>query len=124
MDLKRSTIAVISVAVLSSSIYSGVNYVVSAKQAVEPVEMLEDAEKDTSFQEDIDIEELYTKAMADDIISKYNEVKDVNKDIVGWVYIPDSNVDYPICSGNDDYYLNYTYAVSYTHLTLPTNSLV
>lgn len=109
MDLKRSTIAVISVAVLSSSIYSGVNYVVSAKQAVEPVEMLEDAEKDTSFQEDVDIEELYTKAMADDIISKYNEVKDVNKDIVGWVYIPDSNVDYPICSGNDDYYLNYTY---------------
>lgn len=109
MDLKRSTIAVISVAVLSSSIYSGVNYVVSAKQAVEPVEMLEDAEKDTSFQEDVNIEELYTKAMADDIISKYNEVKDVNKDIVGWVYIPDSNVDYPICSGNDDYYLNYTY---------------
>ena len=110
MSLKRSTIAIVSVAVLSSSIYSGVSYMVSAKKAVEtPVEMLEDVEKDTSFQDDVDIEELYTKAMADDIKSKFENVKGVNSDIVGWVFIPDSNVDYPICSGNDDYYLNYTY---------------
>lgn len=110
MDLKRSTVAIVSVAVLSSAIYSGVSYVVSANSSeAEPVEMLEDVETDTAFTEDTNIEELYTKAMAEDIKSKYENVKGINDDIVGWIFIPDSNVDYPICSGNDDYYLNYTY---------------
>lgn len=109
MNLKRNTIAVISVAVLSSAIYSGVSYVVSAKQSAEPVEMLEDAEKSTSFEEDESIDELYTKALEEDIKKKYQDVKGINDDIIGWVFVPDSNIDYPICSGNDNYYLNYTY---------------
>ena len=110
MNLKRSTIAIMSVATLTASIYSGVSYMIEAKTQTPPeAEMLEDVDSDTAFKRESDVEELYTKAMADDIKSKFDSVKGINSDIVGWVFIPDSNVDYPICSGNDDYYLNYTY---------------
>ncbi len=37
-------------------------------------------------------------------------LKEINKDIVGWINIPNTNVDYPLlqCS-NNDYYLQYSY---------------
>jgi len=37
-----------------------------------------------------------------------------NKDTVGWIYLPDSNIDYPVVQGNDnDYYLNRDFSGSY-----------
>ncbi len=37
-------------------------------------------------------------------------LKEINKDIIGWINIPGTNIDYPIlqCS-NNDYYLQYSY---------------
>ncbi len=37
-------------------------------------------------------------------------LKEINKDIVGWINIPNTNIDYPLlqCS-NNDYYLQYSY---------------
>lgn len=37
-------------------------------------------------------------------------LQDVNPDVIGWIRIPDSNIDYPLVRGTDnDYYLKHTW---------------
>lgn len=37
-------------------------------------------------------------------------LKEVNPDVIGWIRIPDSNIDYPILQGEDnDFYLHHTW---------------
>lgn len=37
-----------------------------------------------------------------------------NPQIVAWIYMPDSDISYPIVYGNDDYYLHHSYSGEYS----------
>jgi len=40
----------------------------------------------------------------------FNKLKQQSPDVTGWLYIPDTDISYPIVRGSDnDYYLKYTY---------------
>ena len=42
------------------------------------------------------------------IVSEYQRMVSINPDTVGWIYVKDTNINYPVMSGNNNYYLNYT----------------
>lgn len=40
--------------------------------------------------------------------NKFDELLSINSDVVGWVYAPNTHIDYPVVqSNNNDYYLNH-----------------
>lgn len=54
-------------------------------------------------------EENEDERIAKELKSKFDDVKDLNKDIIGYIYITNTHIDYPICSGGNSHYLNYNY---------------
>jgi len=58
-------------------------------------------------------EELIQKVI-DTIGIDWNKLKEINPDIIGWLVVPDTNIDYPILKTGDDlYYLTHTYEKEY-----------
>jgi len=46
----------------------------------------------------------------DMMYTNLNSLREVNPDVIGWIYIPDTKVDYPIVKGDDnEYYLEYSW---------------
>jgi sortase B len=44
------------------------------------------------------------------ILAKYDKALSINKDIVGWIRIDDTNINYPVVqANNNDYYLKYNF---------------
>lgn len=44
---------------------------------------------------------------------EWNKLKEINKDIIGWIKIEGTNINYPILKSNDLYYLKHTYDKKY-----------
>lgn len=47
------------------------------------------------------------------IVTKYNKVKEVNKDVIGWIRIANTNIDYPILYKDNSTYLYNDYKGTY-----------
>lgn len=48
-------------------------------------------------------------------ISNFNKLKEINSEIIGWINIPNTNIDYPILkTTNNSYYLQYNYYKEYS----------
>ncbi len=60
----------------------------------------------------ISLEELDGVAEPDDVLPPprpYLEYQDVNSDVIGWITIPNTQIDYPVVRGQDnEYYLTHT----------------
>lgn len=60
----------------------------------------------------ISLEELDGVAEPDDVLPAarpYLEYKSVNEDVIGWITIPNTQIDYPVVRGSDnEYYLTHT----------------
>lgn len=66
-----------------------------------------------------DIEDLIDEAFVEDSIEQENKIdwnylKSINEDIVGWIEIEGTSINYPILQDNDNlYYLKYNYLKKY-----------
>lgn len=49
----------------------------------------------------------------DDVAIDWEKIKNINPDIIGWIKIEDTNIDYPIMQDKDLYYMNHTYERKY-----------
>lgn len=54
------------------------------------------------------VSKYYDEQVKQTIVSEYNRMRSINSDTVGWIYISDTQINYPIMSGDNNYYLNYT----------------
>ena len=61
-----------------------------------------------------EIQELVTDSNEEKI--DYSPVVTVNEDMVGWIKVPDTNIDYPVVQfSNNDYYLNHDFDKEYNY---------
>ena len=81
--------------------------------------------KYVSLNKDIEIEhetqeELITVSEIEDIPSEnstinFEELQKINPDVIGWLYIENTNINYPLVQGNDNtYYLSHSYYKKYS----------
>ncbi len=76
----------------------------------EPAESPEEAEKSSADDSGPDASVPFiTEHKVNEITGKMREVVRYSSDLIGWIYIADSDIDYPVVQGRDNqYYLHHT----------------
>jgi len=69
--------------------------------------------------EDYNYEEIQDIVIADELLNmpQYNveQLSSLNEDFCGWIYIPDTPINYPVVQGNDnEYYLKHSFEKEYS----------
>lgn len=54
------------------------------------------------------VSKYYDEQVKQQIVEEYNRMRSINPDTIGWIYISDTQINYPVMSGDNNYYLNYT----------------
>lgn len=114
--MKRRSIVVCIVLLAAAAAFLGYKYYLSVNLPINQA-----AEEDSEFHETIapvrpsilqNVDKFTDKSTKTDIDkfadkSQLALVKELNTDSVGWIYIPDTNIDYPIMQrGDNDFYLH------------------
>lgn len=107
MHVRKVAAVCLSVVLLAVSGYTVATYIRDKDKQEVSVEMLDASAVFTS--DDNDVAKMYDQKIIQEMIGKYNKVVGINSDIIGWIKVLNTNIDYPICSGNNNFYLNRTY---------------
>ncbi len=99
----------INVIKLSREYQKGINEYADLERyvsiAAEPAASKQTEEKDTEKEEETEESKIPVS-----IDVKYNELKGINEDFIGWLYYQPLELSYPIVRGDDnDYYTHYTF---------------
>ena len=84
---------------------------------VEPVTPSEDSSEEELTEETIDPEILEAQLAQE----KYGRLFEQNQDFIGWINIPDTNIDYPVMQtpSNPDFYLKHGFDKEYSDYGVP-----
>ena len=118
--MRKYLIAAAMLIVCTTGIYAGLRY---RKDVYLPEkELQEDYERLTEEIDNIrpDIHFENEKQASDENNSPLEKAENYNSDIVGWIKIPETNIDYPIVQSDDnDYYLHHALDGSDNQLGVP-----
>lgn len=60
-----------------------------------------------------DVIKISQHSKSNEMVINWEKIKNINKDIIGWIKINDTKIDYPIMQDKNLYYLNHTYENKY-----------
>ena len=110
--IKYIIIIILSLVVMSGLIYISINLYISYKEK-KVYDALAEAMQNVENTESQDEEE--EKQEKTEKMINLEELHNENEDIVAWVEIPGTNVNYPILQGDDNsYYINHNYKKKYS----------
>ena len=112
LKLKKSVIKVFLILVFSGTLVYSVFQVYKWQQDNKKVSALNKKleEKAPQTATDVLIDDNGAPAVASLVETTIDELKNINKDIVGWIKINNTNINYPIVqTKNNDYYLNHSF---------------
>lgn len=102
MNLRVASATTVLIVMAGLSSYYATKPFIEAKSYAPAVSLIDSGE-----QNDSGVVKEYEQQLKQNMIDGYNKALSINKDTVGWIHVEDSRIDYPVMSGNNNYYLNY-----------------